>query len=597
MTDTRFGELEGSSDLAATQQQHPHALPERAWPGRAAPFAVAALCLLVTAWSVREPGLTTDEPRYIENTERLHSWFGQLVDQGPSVAFQHQQLADGWYYARPDSKNLPLVSLVGSLGRLTVGRFDSEPASYRWGNLLILAVTCGVVFAWIREEISPPAAVVAVAALVGMPRVFTHAQLMSIDPLVASFQVLSCWALWKSRDHRGWTWPVLFGVLAGIGAMSKPTFWLIVPGWIIWAAFTGPRRLWRAGVCLVIVAPLSALFLMPPWWTNPLAGFLDYLDLLLNDPAGWKIDVYYLGHIFQTELTPGVAPIPVPWHSVPLLTAITTPPWILVLLVVEVIGWILALLLAVLTARADRATDHPVPDPSEDTASENRAIALQGLWLMAAAILPLIVMLPGTPAHDGTRLYRPAHYFVALLVAAGFERIRQRWLSDRRHWLTATSAASLAVLATWTTLAAQPAGLSYYNSFVGGFAGASRTVPLGPSLPEPRRPLHEISYWWELLNRRALDDMQQHLPQGARVTFFPEHYGGDLLQKWGHLRKDLQIVSTTEAEYMLMYGRMGRVVDPRAHPSGTRFLHGAPDWELRVDGVRVAVLVRVNRPQ
>ena len=94
MTDTRFGELEGPSDLAVTPQKHPHALPNRPWSGRAAPFAVAAMCLLVTAWSVREPGLTTDEPRYIENTERLHSWFGQLIDQGPTVAFQQQQQGD-----------------------------------------------------------------------------------------------------------------------------------------------------------------------------------------------------------------------------------------------------------------------------------------------------------------------------------------------------------------------------------------------------------------------------------------------------------------------------------------------------------------------
>ena len=593
MTDARFGESGESIAPAATPSKDPPACSRRRWLGRAAPFAVAALCLLVTAWSVRAPGLTTDEPRYIENTERLQAWFAQLIDQGPTVAFQKQPLAEGWYYARPESKNLPLVSLIGSLGSLTVGRFDSPPSSYRWGNLLILAVTCGVVFAWVRDELSIPAALVAVSALVGMPRVFTNAQLMSIDPLVASFQILSCWALWKSRGRGGWKWPVLFGLLAGIGAMSKPTFWLIVPGWIVWAALTGARRVWRAGACLVIVAPLSALVLMPPWWANPLGGFLDYLDLLLNDPAGWKIDVYYLGHIFQTELTPGIAPIPVPWHSVPLLTTITTPPWILGLLLVEVVGWTLGLLLVVLAGR----NHTPDPDPPDVTTGDYRGTALQGLWLMAAAILPLVVMLPGTPAHDGTRLYRPAHYFIALLAAAGFERVRQRWIRHRHRWLAGLAAVGLAGLAGWTTLAAHPAGLSYYNTFVGGFPGACRVVPLGPSLPEPRRPLHEISYWWELLSREALDDMQKHLPHGARLTFFPEHYGGDLLQEWGHLRKDLQLVSTTEAEYMLMYGRMGRLADPRAHPSGSRFLHGAPDWELRVDGVRVAVLVSINRPR
>ena len=62
------------------------------------------------------------------------------------------------------------------------------------------------------------------------------------------------------------------------------------------------------------------------------------------------------------------------------------------------------------------------------------------------------------------------------------------------------------------------------------------------------------------------------------------------------LRDDIQLVGTNEADYMVMYARMGRLMDPRAHPSGSRFLHGAAEWEWSVHGVRTIVLVRVNLP-
>ena len=556
---------------------------------RFAPLAVGLLCLVGSAWASRDLGLTTDEPRYIENSQRLQAWFGDLFTSGPAMAFEDARLAEGWYWARTESKNLPLVSLVGTIGQFTLGVFDSPPHTHRWGNLLVLAATCGVIFTWIREELSSQAATVAVLALVGMPRVWTHAQLMSIDPLVASFQVMGCWALWNGRGQKSWRWPVTFGLLAGIGAMAKPTFWFIVPVWILWGVLTGPRNNWKAGACLVTVAPLVALALMPPWWSNPVGGFLGYIDLLLNDPVGWKIDVYYLGDIFQAELIADEAPTPVPWHSVALLSTVTTPPWIIALILVETLSLSLPLLANRLANRGTRKTGtdtrpHQPPSP-----------ALAGLWCLAALALPLIVMLPSTPAHDGTRLYRPAFYFGAILAGTGFERLRRRFFDNnhpQKGWLAVIV---LSVFATGTNMAIHPAGLSYYNVLVGGFNEAARPVRQPRSLPVPRRPLFEVSYWWELFNREAIQDMQVHLPQDARVTFFPENYGRHLLKEWGHLREDIQLTTTGDAQYMVMYARMGRLLDPRVQPSGSRFLHHTPIWEWKVKGVRVAVLVKINQ--
>lgn len=542
--------------------------------------AVALGVLVVTGWTARDYGLTTDEPRYIENTDRMTRWLVSVPRDGPAVAFTSESLGNGWYYARQDSKNLPLVSLISAFGHAILGRFDSPPTSHRWGNLIVLAVTCAVMFYWVSQEYSTCSAIVAIVALLGMPRVFAHAQLLSIDPLVGSFQVLAAWALWNSLRREGWKWPIFCGLLVGLGAASKPTFWLIVPVWVLWGLVVDRRRLWRAGLCMLLLSPLTVLLLFPLWWPNPFGGIASYLDLLLNDPIGWKIDAYYLGEIFQAEFAAGLEPVPVPWHSVPLLIAVTTPPWILGLGIVAIIGW----------AR-ERFSENDAPDTG--------TAPLEGLWLISGLLLPLVIMLPMTPAHDGTRLYRPAFYFGALLAAAGFERLRRRFLCARpaaTSWQTPVVVVALVLLAGWTTLSAHPAGLSYYNVTVGGFPGATTPVALGTSLPEPRRPLFEISYWWELLGKDALSEMQQHLPHGSRVTVFPEHFGLPFLQDWGQLRDDLEFVPLDQADYILMYGRLGRLADPRTHPWATRFLHEKTvEWEHRVHGVRIAALLRVHR--
>ena len=298
--------------------------------------AVALGVLLITGWTARDYGLTTDEPRYIENTDRMTHWLTSVAREGPTTAFETATLSEGWYYARQDSKNLPLVSIVSALGRTIFGWFDSPPTRHRWGNLVVLSLTCAVMFYWVSREYSVGAAVIAVAALLGMPRVFAHAQLLSIDPLVAGFQILSAWALWNSLKQDGWKWPILCSLLVGLGAASKPTFWLIIPAWIFWGILVDRRRLWRAGLCVLVMSPLVVLLLFPLWWPDPLSSLAGYLDLLMNDPIGWKIDAYYLGQIYQAEFAEGLVPVPVPWHSVPLLIAVTTPLWVLALGLVAV---------------------------------------------------------------------------------------------------------------------------------------------------------------------------------------------------------------------------------------------------------------------
>ena len=94
------------------------------------------------------------------------------------------------------------------------------------------------------------------------------------------------------------------------------------------------------------------------------------------------------------------------------------------------------------------------------------------------------------------------------------------------------------------------------------------------------------------MNEDAWTEMQNQLPPGAKLWVFPEHFGLDRLKEWGHLRKDIQVVGPGESQFLLIYGRLGRLMDPRSGRLGDQFLFGDPLWEKRINNTRVAALFR-----
>ncbi len=544
--------------------------PETKPPRLLSAVLVGLGVFVLLGFTIRDYGLSTDEPIYIRNNHAIIQWVRDFQSVGLLDNLSEERRKNGWRFARPENKNLTLVSIVSTLGWVIAGRLDSFPAAFRWGNVFVIAATCGVMFHWIRTRYSHSAAWIAILALLGTPRLFAQLNLAAIDPLVGCFWVLASWALVKSRDN--WRWAIAFGVLAGIGATSKPTFWFAVPTWILWGLFHRPRELGRPGVCLLTFAPLTAFLLSPMFWSNPVAEFVSYLKLLGTDATGWKIGTYYFGEIYQTANTP-----PVPWHAVIVMTAVTTPLWILALAGLG--SW-----QAVKRFRQD----------GEDG----------GLWLMSAAALPIICMLPTTPNHDGLRLYRAAFFFLPLLSACGWNAIwKMRLFSTQQTQPHAdnmqdrpiawAALAGLIVLTIWQSARIHPGQLSYYNITVGGLSGAASSQPMPPTLPERNRPRFEIAYWWAAMNNDAFEQMQSHIPQGGTLWVFPQHDGFDLLRKHGQFREDIQLVQPSDQpQFTLLYGRLGSLADPNAAPLATIFLHRPAVWELKIDGVRVAALFR-----
>ncbi len=546
-------------------------------------IAVSAVVLVLLGITARDYGLTIDEPIYIDCNERLVEWLQDFHRIGIAANLTPERLAEGWYYGRPECKSLSFVSVISTAAFFLGGQLDSPLVAFRWGNLFFFALTCGFLFEWVSRVHSKPAALVALIALLGTPRIFANANLLSIDPLVGCFWILCARLL--TTPNQGWSRAILFAVLCGIGMTTKPTFWFALPGWFLFAVLFRRWDLWRFAVAGVIVAPVTFFLFSPMWWNDPVAGIVGYVDMLRNDPVGWKIDAYYLGDIYQAEGFP-----PLPWHGIPVTLLITTPVWITLLAGIGSLRWL-----------RSRSKDHSV-----------------ALWILGAITLPAICMFPSTPAHDGVRLYLTSLFFVAMLAGTGFEYLSQRWLKAKssaidastdpqipdaarrtpadclplkpKNWRSIVAVTATGVVALASTRLIHPLELSFYNSLVGGLNGAAKSVEQDRSLPIQVRPRFEITFWWDALHPPVLQELQQHLPSGSRLWLFPEHSGIAELRLWKLLRDDIEIVGPESAEFVLIYGRLGRVL--QAQPLDDMFLRREPVWEYRHDDTRILALFR-----
>ena len=142
--------------------------------------------LLLLAVIMRDLGPTTDEFTYIECCRQVDRWVSDLPDLGTSN-FTAKRLQEGWPFATTNNKSLTVPALCAWIGRSAIGRFDQPPHSWRWGNSLLFAATTGLIFYWLKVECSTRAAIVAVATLLGTPRLMANACLFSVDPIVGCF--------------------------------------------------------------------------------------------------------------------------------------------------------------------------------------------------------------------------------------------------------------------------------------------------------------------------------------------------------------------------------------------------------------------------
>jgi 4-amino-4-deoxy-L-arabinose transferase-like glycosyltransferase len=503
-------------------------------------FAQGALLALVSGvvlvGTAGDYGLTWDEPVYISIGDKVSGWFRELPSpRGFARSFEERYLKEAWNFATQENRNLPVPVLISCVGR-SLGRTWADPmTSYRIGHCLLMACTVGFLFGCFVKDHGRDVALVASGTLLLTPPFFAHAHIAATDSPVSCFWILGLlgWLSCRTRPRHAW----FVAVVCGLGLASKASFVVFPALLLVWLAFYRERALAGPFLVVLLASPLVMLAFCPMWWADPLGRVQAFIGRALQAGSLWRIDAYYLGTAYTERL---------PWHNAFVLPMVTTPPWTLVL------------------ALAGAWYGLRRRDPSV------------GLWILGAACLPLLRLLPNAPAHDGTRLMLPSLFCLAPLAGLGFKDLREHMGFGRRGGVVAAFILALGVAEVAAT---HPFEMSYYSELVGGLPGAER---LG----------FEVSYWFDAFTPRAVEEVQLRLPPGVKVWTAPRYTGYELLRRWGRWRPDLQEADETDAEFLLLYSRKGLIY---SRPTlQAIYERESPVWSLRFRGVQLMGLYRLE---
>lgn len=400
-----------------------------------------------------------------------------------------------WPFTTVREGHPPLAGWLIALGWQVAPRWLDPLTQARLGPILFFALAAGAMYyRLVRDYRVRVVGVVAVIALVTMPRVFAHAHYATLDGPVTAAWVLA-WATFGPAC-RSWSAIPLFGVSLGLALATKFTGWLAVVPLAAWCAL---YRDWRAARALAIGVPIALgvfVLLNPPLWSDPVGGLRAFFDLNLHRDRqpGINVTTWFLGHMYDLDH-------PLPWYNTLVWTVVTVTPIVLLLGVIGIVA-------SVRRWRSDRAS-----------------MLIVCNW----ATLVIVRAFPWAPPHDAERLILPSFAFFAALVGVGAGRglYRETLLVPEKipaqGW--AKVAIVLAVLAaTYDTARSFPQDLSYYSRLVGGLRGATA---LG----------FEPAYYWDALDRTTLQWLDANTSDNEKVAFgaaAPRNL--ELLKRWGHLR-------------------------------------------------------------
>ena len=461
-------------------------------------------------------------------------------DEGNAIGRAGLILSDGEFQYTKQHEGHPALYGITIAAGVSISPPWLDPLTrWRFGPMLLTAVALGMMYWRLRRDVSLSAAIGSVVALLLMPRWFAHSHFASFDgPLTACWII--AWAafpiqrlletpseekgngrlLLDAQARRRQSTSLLlrtillaacWGVALALPMACKATGWLAVIPFAAWLAWARPRR-WAIWLAVAPVAAVLAFVVFnPSIWGSPIDGMYSFfkLNFFRGDNPAMQLDIstWFRGQMYNMKQ-------PLPWYNALFLTAITVP--------------VLTLALA--------------------------AIGLTGLWrgnylrrrftlfvAMNWLILLIVRAIPGTPVHDGIRLFLPSFAFLAILAGLGCDTVVRWLLADRRAHGTSsqsrrsvrlpriliTGALLLAVVSSAADMVIyQPYWLSYYNRLIGGLNGAVRAGM-------------EPTYYWDALDHDTERWLTKHSAEDDRILFnayFPENL--ELKRQWGNLPRE-----------------------------------------------------------
>jgi Dolichyl-phosphate-mannose-protein mannosyltransferase len=537
------------------------------------PLGVSALALLTLLTTGPAFGMVWDEGYTVRRERLLDQWFHRVCASARSgqwrLTFEKRDLDRYWLFSREEPNgHPPFYALLGLAGWRLSHRWLPPLEAYRFGPMLLTAVTVGVIYNHLARRRGFLAGAVAAVLLIAMPRSLAHTHYAHYDMPMTCLWLLAQVAFVASLNSRAWAIP--FGVALGLGAGTKFTGLLAVVPAAAWVTLFevlpriarrgnrqrgGPRSSWPGLGALSIALPLAVLTLyaiQPPWWIEPVAGPYRFLASNLTRAKTQPLATLYFGKIYEFSL---------PWHNTLVLTTITTPVLVLAL---SMIG------IAACLVRA-------------------RVESWALIWPLSWLTLMIVRALPNAPGHDGVRLFLPSVTTLAILGGLGAAWLAERLQIGWRRAVTPLLAAAAVGECLFGIARTYPYTDSYYCLAIGGLRGVERTG-------------FELTYYWETAGPEFLNWARAEARRKPITLAFPmDATNHKLLREWGEIPPEVRIIDLNEpppgkpirSDYFVLQRRRGLY-----YPSD-RWLdrYGHPVFAIRREGVDLLRVFTVAEDQ
>lgn len=516
---------------------------------------LALLSFVLVVVTLRDPGVTWDEPRSFKASRGYMAWLGILrraiIQRHLEEAFDDEVIVRWWVQDPAFELHPPVSKLAVGLGWALFRHVWGNIPAYRFSAAVWFAILIALVYLVVAEAYGCIAGVIASFSLLLMPRMFLHAHLANLDIPMATAWVATMHLFWQVVTKKSWLWAILTGISFGLALGTKLNAVLMPIVWVIWFLFWCRNRSVFVKIVLIVVMGFVVFIALWPWlYHNTLERLAYYVAM------GYRFRQtvqYYLG---QT----GTAP----WHY----------PFVLTLAVVPAMT---TLTYFTGTARVLKAyMQQPL-----------------GCYILLNAFIPLLIAALGLQAlYSGERHFMPAFPYLAMLAGIGFvstQQVLEKRLLPKKVpqiWLQRMLVVSLVLLLFVPSLISivkiHPYELSYYSELVGGLHGAIR---LGL----------ETTFWCESY-KDCLPYLNANLPEGASI-WVDEPFVLRAYQEDNLLRQDLRpigwdVISPYGCDYALVqiretgFTQVPELLDLMKHYQ--------PVFTVSVEGVPLAMVYRIH---
>lgn len=478
--------------------------------------------LLLVALTLKDYGVTWDEPPYFHATDLHMKWIAESVENFRygelRKSIEDQNIKANWHWNPYNVPHPPFSRIVSGLAKEISAPFVDKFSAYRMGPALFFALLGVATYLWMMELFGRATGLFTALTLVLIPNLFGYAHIAVTDLPLATLWFLTTYCFWKGLGD--WKWSVVLGVVWGLALSTKFPALLIPVPLILWAHLFHRPKYVNNLFAMICIAPLVMVATQPYLWHQTGLRVLEFLYEGVS--RGYRPEtnfgIYFFNEVILSSQLPRYYPF--------FIVGTTTPEPILVLAFLGClsVGWM----------------------------REQRSAVV--LILANAIFVLLLGWMPGAVLHDGVRQMLSALPFLAALSGVGFFVVGQFLVNRTRNWQPLkqivnieTKLIGLLILLlsfspSLELYLSHPFQLSYYNRLVGGIRGAYE------------RGL-EMTYFMEAISPDFLRRLNEVLPANANVnasfaTFMLKYY-----QKEGSLRRDIRIADNPPFDFFILLNR------------------------------------------